>query len=757
MKALRNGLEATLKSFGGGGLGPFFNRIPVLGGDEEKLRKPFAESVWVQRAIKKVSGPISAVSLCFRDPESEQEIEGEAWLDFWKAPAKGLSRGDLIEAMVGWLKLAGEDFILLTDEFGAPFPDRVTKYNPFLLARPDTMTPVMAGAEVTGWRLLDKQGQQLHLNKEQVVQPKFWNPYDDVRGMSEYEAARVATEADYLSGKFALHLAASNGDQGVYISMKGSPASDEQREQIANQLRMKRAMQQRGQFVPMFINGDMEVQDPKIRAVDAGFVAQRLENRHEIFIALGVPPSMADVTASYSIGSASDRYMLIEETCIPVGCKIGEAFSDIASRQAGRRVEAYFDWDEHPVMQAVRRERIDTGVKLWGCGMPMRSVSDYLDLDLPEFEGDDVALLPFSVAPVGATKEPSEDPKMGESDQGEGDGFAQVRRALKGFRNGRLQIANGKAGNRFEILLPGFIEECCCPVHNGFTDLQISKFAKADIAETAQFQKSRAPREAHAWRYYMSKRLPTIQAYQKNIGKLVSDACAEVLRKLQTPNSKLQGSSGAVTKAAAADLMFDLDGFAARFTNVMRGLSAQALVTAGQQLFDEVKRDDVFSMPPAKALEFLEQRENRLSGVPDEIFDRIKDSLSDGLEKGESTRELRDRVKAERTGISDKRATTIAMTETGAAYGTATHEAMEQAGIRAKRWLTSNNNNVRAAHRLMNGQTIAIDRKFVVVNPKTGEFDAVLHPGDADGAPWNVINCHCVEVPAVEPSKGEAE
>jgi hypothetical protein len=34
---------------------------------------------------------------------------------------------------------------------------------------------------------------------------------------------------------------------------------------------------------------------------------------------------------------------------------------------------------------------------------------------------------------------------------------------------------------------------------------------------------------------------------------------------------------------------------------------------------------------------------------------------------------------------------------------------------------------------------------FVVTNDN-GATDEIMHPGDPDGEPWNVINCHCVEI-----------
>lgn len=396
-----------------------------------QMGRPFATSVWVQRAIKKVAGPIAAVELGFTT-DGETEIESPELETFWKAPAKGLNgRADFIEASTGWLKLAGECFWLLDDRMLLPYRDG--KLSQIVLARPDRMKHVVEDGKLLGWTFRDGQNRTFSLLPEQVIQLKNWNPYDDWRGLGEYEAAQIAAEADYAAGRFARNLAQSNGDQGVYVVAKGGIPDDAQREQITNQLRSKRRMQQQGQFVPVFLTGDVSIEDPKIKSPDGDFVNMRLQNRHEIFLAFGVPPSMADKMESYSIGSASDWFILIFETCIPTGSKLCGGIDQVVKLQTGQVVQSYFDWDEHPVMQAVRRERVSNAKDLWGMGMSMESINDYLSLGMKEFPGWEVGYLPFSVAPVGEaapTKQPSE-PAFSEDESQGGDLVGDAIRALK--------------------------------------------------------------------------------------------------------------------------------------------------------------------------------------------------------------------------------------------------------------------------------------------------------------------------------------
>jgi HK97 family phage portal protein len=680
----------------------FRSGLDMTPGAETALASPMRDSVWVQRAIKYCSGPVSAVSLRF----SQDKRRGEVALDdpaisaFWERPAVGLNRGDFIEATVGWLKLKGHAFWLMDDSWLTTFGTR----NPLIVARPDRMRPVLDARtrDLVGWEYTRATGRRELLLPEQVVQPKLWNPEDDVLGLGEYESARVAVESDVAAGKFARDLMANNGDRGVYVIAKGAQPSPEQQQQIKEALRMKRHMARNGRFVPAFLGGDLTIEDPKVQAVDANLAAQRLTNRHEIALAFGVPPSMFDVVASYSVGSASDRFRLIEETCMPLATKLADAVEQVMARWPGRtsQIFAWFNWDEHSVMQAVRRERLESALKLWGAGMPMQKVSTYLDLGLPEFDGWDQGFLPFSVAPVGALG-PVTDPGLAEPvPTPAADPVQQMMRALQ--------------QEPWERAL-----QACCKGHAAGT------------------KAPRDPARLKLWEQHMRRRAAVAKAYQSKITAELMVARAETLKKVQA----LAAGRGLQTKAgAAAGLMFDLALFRDRLLKALRKAGELALQVAGQELYDEVNQDNPWQTPPAVAQEFLTARENRLANTADEVWDGVRSQLQAGLDAGDTMDQLSDRVKGAFNDAARGRARTIAMTETAAAYGTSRDAAMKKAGIRRKQWLTSGNDNVRVAHAAAEGQTVDFDKPFTVGG------EELMFPGDPNGSPENVINCHCVQI-----------
>ncbi len=698
-----------------------------------KMLFPYAQSTWVNRAIRLKVDEISRVPLKFYDGETE--FTDRAFLDWWQAPfvtAAGAPM-PLIEVrkqLASWPDLGGEFFILLGDDWLAPFASRRWQsLSRPIVARPERMRHVVQQGKIIGWVFTDAGNQQHALLPEQVIHSPEWHPYDDFRGLAAVKVVFNAAEADYLAGLYVRNLMRNNGDQGVFVIAKGGMPSDDQREQIVASLREKRAKALRGEFAPIFLTGDISVEDPKAEATDKDFNGGRILNREEIFSGLGVPPSMSQVKASYSLGADSDRFTLVTGSSMPLSAKVDAALSRVAALMTGRAIVAEADWDDHPVIQVVRRERVDTALKLWGVGMPMQQANAYLDLGMKPFAGWDQGYLPFSVAAIApetsapVVADPAIDPEFDEDRADEDD-------AMKSLR--MLVLARAKQRQ----LACKRIEAETKRVEAGFSGFQCGCGLEAinDIEQRSD----RPPAELAHWRTLMTQRRGTVKKFQSAIGRVLMGARVDVLKKIETFHKTAK--SAEQKSGAAAHLLFDLTSFAFDFDRAMKNQQKDGLQTAGQQLFDELKRDEVFSYPPAEVIAYLHKRENKLTGVPQEVFDRVKAALEEGLQKGDTQAQLAGRVKAVFNDITDGQAVTIAHTETSAVYGAGRHQAMQQAGVQWKQWLTSGNANVRAAHAEANGQTVAIDEAFVV------DGEELDYPGDAAGSAGNVINCHCVSI-----------
>ena len=283
-------------------------------------------------------------------------------------------------------------------------------------------------------------------------------------------------------------------------------------------------------------------------------------------------------------------------------------------------------------------------------------------------------------------------------------------------------------------------------------DREFEMFAcTCHIAAGVAQRADRPASEIAQWRTLMAARRTTVKSFQSAFGRVLMQARVQTLKAIEQFHPDAFKSAAALAqKAAAAQLLFNLADFIVSFHGAMENQQKAALATAGQQLFDEMKRDDAFAYPPAKVLEYLRARQNKLTGVPQEVYDRVKASLEEGLNAGDTQAQLASRVKGIFNDIADGAAHTIAMTETSAAYGAGRAESMKQAGVQFKAWLTSGNGNVRASH-LQAGLEYPYDRPIPVDDPFIVDGEALMYPGDDAGSAGNVINCHCVSVAVAAP------
>ena len=712
-----------------------------------RMVEPYRQSAWVHAAINLIVGELARAELKFY--AGDTEFADPAFVAWWAAPAFGpptvlesdrgrLPVADVVRDLAAWAKLEGEFFLLFDDLWLLTAGRRLGKgpaLPPFVIARPSAMQGIYEGGRLAGWRYTDGGGRQLTLVPQQVVHWRGWNPSDDFRGVGSLPAAQTAAESAFYTGTFIREMMRNNGDQGFIVAAKHGVAGPEQREQIVADLRAKRAALRRGVARDLFVDTDITVDRPPQQAAGADLAATKVQSQEEVFVAFGVPPSMAQAKSNFSMGKDSDRYQLITGTCQPLGFGIAGALAQVATRLAGQPLRAELDWDDHPVMIEVRNSRIDAALKLWAAGMPLQESNQYLGLGMKPFVGWEVGYLPFSVQPVSGEAAPvrdpapANDPALAEPvDPALADPQVQALRLLILARQRVCRRVQPAAAPGARELFAAFACECAAE-HGALA-------AKHEGEPVALTQRS-------LWESHMAKRRPTLKSFQSAFGRLLMQARTETLRKIDALAAK--SLAAPVEKVLAADLIFDLAKFALEFRSTMEKQHTQAVQTSGQQLLAELKLDDPFQAPPAEVLAFVRARQNKLSGVPDEVHARIKASLEAGLASGESTAQLAARVRAEFNAIDDGRSRVIASTETAAAYGAGRAQAMAQAGVQWKAWLTSGNGNVRAAHfeagfDYRPENAIPIDEPFIVGGER------LMHPGDPSGSPANTINCHCVSI-----------
>lgn len=142
----------------------------------------------------------------------------------------------------------------------------------------------------------------------------------------------------------------------------------------------------------------------------------------------------------------------------------------------------------------------------------------------------------------------------------------------------------------------------------------------------------------------------------------------------------------------------------------------------------------------------LAQTQNFLVRIPDEVYNLVFAEINDGVNAGENTARIAERVDSVLATTGSERwanrARVIAITETTRAYGAGTVAAgLEQSRVTGrllqKSWRTEHDDRVRPSHVAVDGVTLPLYQPFNV-----GGFP-MLFPGDPLGPADEVVGCRC--------------
>lgn len=222
----------------------------------------------------------------------------------------------------------------------------------------------------------------------------------------------------------------------------------------------------------------------------------------------------------------------------------------------------------------------------------------------------------------------------------------------------------------------------------------------------------------------------------------------ETIRKLHRylyRNRPLHGQDAPADHPDSARIVFNIDELRQDLIQMLQTEFPGALADAAQNTLDAVGYRDPWTFPAQDALNLIAQRQNLLSGVPEEIFAQIQREIAAGLSAGESIAQISARISAAFDAIAAGRAQIIAQTETAAAYGFASNAAAEQAGVEYKQWIHSGLPvHPREDHLEIDGLIVPFDEPFPVGDPP------LMYPHDPDGSAEDVINCGCISIPATK-------
>ena len=747
-----------------------------------RITSPLDQSAWILSCCRWLASPLASVPFRWWDSADDTTRKPLAAdgrrADFWASPGEGdFGREDfdnVTGALVAWLAMDGEAYIVLPDEWLAA---RSRAYFPgFIAAGRRELTPQFSGRSaglsrtLVGWTF-NAPGVSEVLLPEQVIRIAVSHPGNRERGLGALRAASVAADADYAAGVYAGNVARSNGASGDYIVTDGGLPNPEQQEQITAALREKKRRTEAGDYSPTFLAGGLKVQSPADRAIGSALLSQRLSNREEIAAAFCVPLSLLQSVTGSSLGEGrvdSEIRALIEHGTAPLATRIARAYSVVEQRRTRSQAVAEFALGEHRAMASARLGASQTAKTFVDMGVPLEEVNRVFGLGFnltTEPPEPEPAELPDEtlLALEGARKEFSR--------------FIEAKAltaptpaapAAPAPAKQELFIVVKAEGNTNNAAASG--QRPAEPVTAKRTDG--SPDAPLNNAGTALQMGARKPRDkarVQKWERYQKVRKPFEDRFKKAIATLFKSAQTEALATLEAElpaaEDPLDGvmpakalvaaklDKGLAVKATEKALSFAVikfDLFQSAFASTLMPIVLDAYAAGSDEVAEEIRALGIDPKTPREVPAALAQRKNLIKDAAESTFRKLTESLNNGYDAGETMGELAGRVKTVFRDATDAQAVTIATTETHTAFNIARQAQHEAAGIEWKEWLSAGDAKVRATHLEVDGIVMPSDKPFAL--PGGVEL---MHPCAEGGPAEEVINCRCIAI-AVGATEGAA-
>lgn len=595
--------------------------------------------------------------------------------------------------------------------------------------------------ELIGWEISGPKGGRVPVALDECITIQQFDPDDPNGGLSPRDPARLAIVADYNASLHNAAMFANNCEPGTVLGTDAPFDADKDSAMRSTWLQRHRGAANANSLAILW--GGLKYVDHGHTLSDMVYPLGKQLNREEVCAVLRVPPSVAGFVASKGDASAyvdAEQERFWQDTMVPLLEAMATPINNEIAPRFDTRLEAWWDVEQVPLFQKLRRSQTDTAAKYFGMGVPLADLNDYLDLGLPDRPWHGQGFLPAGLLPA--------------ADVAAGDVFPALPEGQPPQAPaGEQPVAEEDAGTR------------------GRGDAERKK--DAGTRGRGDAEKAIAERIWKAWaaswnglakRTAQPLRLRVVQLERRVLAALKRELPpgkddAETRRRGEDatgsrPSAKCQVPSSAKDDGIVGRILVDVfqdpkdkERFRARMRMFVRDANAlglrQALAEAGLKgdALDTAVRE-LLSNP--RIIAAIADQTIRVTTIADlRTREHVRRELTEGLAAGEDYRKLATRVQSSMS-VSRARAMTIARNTVGQALSQSRHTGQRAAGMTVKVWLHSRGAGERRPAHVAAEAAYAgghpIDQPYIINGA------ALMYPRDPAGPAAEIINCQCLSL-----------
>ena len=344
--------------------------------------------------------------------------------ELFQNPNPLMNQEELIRSTMGYYCLRGEAFWIMEGR------DDVTKIPKEIWTfDPVRFEPVHD--RNTGWLLgwTYKGKTEVTFSVNEIIQFKMFNPYDDVRGLAPYEAAKLSSDQSYQASVYNKAFFENGAVIGGYISIPDE-LTDEAYDRLVKQFEDRHKGAAKAHKIAV-VEGGGKFTAAKLSQRDMDFNEGKKLTKQEILAAYGVNEVvLGDFTNIKSFEGIKSAHKAFWEECLVPKILYFEntlwsrLFSKLGQRRGKGRIWGQFDLANVGPLQQNYAEKIATAKDMFHMGWPINDINKRLELGMREVPWGSEWWVPGGFLPVTAlqnAKPNSNKPDKEEPDSSEED------------------------------------------------------------------------------------------------------------------------------------------------------------------------------------------------------------------------------------------------------------------------------------------------------------------------------------------------
>jgi len=612
----------------------------------------------------------------------------DPWQKLFEKPNRLMDRYSFIEAIIGYLMLDGDVFIV-------PFPPGHLNPPSLWVVRKKFMGPIKDkdSGQLVGWNydvkgvIYDSFGgtivseRSIPLRVEEVSHVYFWNPEDPIMGQAPSEAGRMSILVDYKASRYTSNFFDEGAQPGGVLATDRT-LTDKQFNRILNQFETKHGGYKKAHRVTLLENG-LKYTQAGLSQKDMEFPKLRDLSARRIMQIYGMKEAIISETKTINRSTGDvEKAEWWESTNLPMMRMVCSALNSTLFPDSDLRCQ--FDITQIEALRKALRDKVDTGYKLWQMGFTSDELNDRLDLGFASKPWRRVWYMPVNLTPVNP--------------DGTIDTLAPSNSQLPGSEP------------------PKYID----------TEFEEVKLLVSKTTED---------RKVSIWNNIIHQSTPLEEAFTKKVSRVFFDMrkrTLELLYKKQLVNGVVKDPN---------DIEDDL--YLPELSSLEKGvdlLYKQALLIGIKLVFEETGFEASADLSDPESITYLLNKKVKIRGIVQTVKTQIQRELADSYKLGESIDQAADRIRSV-FDIAKSRARTIARTEMMGSANEGRYLAISRSGFKEKQWFTALDERVRPQHQAMHGKRIKVSDLWIMP-----DGSVLRHPGDYEGPASQIINCRCVEL-----------